>query len=307
MKKLYTTLAVLAISMGIQAQVTVFEDNFDAYTAGNGVVASNPLWSSWSSTASSDATVSADFSSSPSNSAFVNGQATDLVLPIGPYTSGKYIISFNMMIPTGSTGAYFNGLHSWSAASTTYEWAFDVFFDGAGAVSYTLGGANTPSALTYTLDQWFNFRILVDLDNDSVEAKMNNEVLFAGQWSINNNGGAAGLNQLNAMDFFGTDMANGEGSYYIDDFAVIDYTGVGVAESLGNSVAIYPNPSAHVSVVNVPQSSFVQVLDMNGKLLMSQFVVGSQLTLNATEFATGTYLVRVNHNGQSFTKKWMVK
>jgi hypothetical protein len=307
MKKLYTTFAVLAISLGIQAQVAIFEDNFDAYTVGDGVVASNPLWSNWTSTASSDATVSADFSSSPSNSAHINGQATDLVLPVGPYTTGKYIISFNMMIPTGSTGAYFNGMHTWSATSTAYEWAFDVFFDGAGAVSYTLGGTNTPSSLTYALDQWFNFRIMIDLDNDSVSAKMNNEVLFAGQWSINNNGGGAGLNQLAAMDFFGTDMNSGQGSYYIDDVAVIDYTGVGVVESLSNTVAIYPNPSAHVSIVNVPQSSFVQVLDMNGKLLMSQFVVGSQLTLNATEYATGTYLVRVNHNGQSFTKKWMVK
>jgi hypothetical protein len=212
-----------------------------------------------------------------------------------------------MLIPTGSTGAYFNGMHAWSANSTAYEWAFDVFFDGAGAVSYTLGGTNTPSALTYTLDQWFNFRILVDLDNDSVSVKMNDEVLCTGQWSINNNGGGAGLNQLRAINFYGTDMASGQGAYYIDDVAVIDYTGVGVNENMSNAIAIYPNPSANVSVVNVPQSSFVQVLDINGKLVMSQFVVGSQLTLNATEFATGTYLVRVNHNGQSFTKKWMVK
>jgi hypothetical protein len=307
MKKLYKTLALLAISVGMNAQVSIFEDNFDAYTSGNGVVASNPLWSNWTSTAASDATVTSDFYSSPLNSAFINGQATDLVLPIGPYTTGKYIISFNMIIPTGSTGAYFNGLHTWSATSAAYEWGFDVFFDGAGAVSYTLGGTNTASSLTYNLDQWFNFRIMVDLDNDSVAAKMNNDLLFAGQWSINNNGGGAGLNQLAAMDFFGTDMANGEGSYYIDDVAVIDYTGVGVDENMNNTIAIYPNPSANVSIVNVPQSSFVQVLDMNGKLLMSQFVVGSQLTLNATEFATGTYLVRVNHNGQSFTKKWMVK
>lgn len=307
MKKLYTSLAVLAISIGLNAQVMIFEDNFDSYTSSYGVVASNPLWSNWSNTGNSDATVSSDYSSSPSNSAFINGQATDLVLPIGPYTTGKYIVSFNMLIPTGSTGAYFNGMHAWSANSTAYEWAFDVFFDGAGAVSYTLGGTNTPSALTYTLDQWFNFRILVDLDNDSVSVKMNDEVLFTGQWSINNNGGGAGLNQLRAINFYGTDMASGQGAYYIDDVAVIDYTGVGVDENMSNAIAIYPNPSANVSVVNVPQSSFVQVLDINGKLVMSQFVVGSQLTLNATEFATGTYLVRVNHNGQSFTKKWMVK
>jgi hypothetical protein len=307
MKKLYTSLAVLAISIGLNAQVMIFEDNFDSYTSSYGVVASNPLWSNWNDAANSDATVSSDYSNSPSNSAFINGQATDLVLPIGPYTTGKYIISFNMLIPTGSTGAYFNGMHAWSGNSTAYEWAFDVFFDGAGAVSYTLGGANTPSALTYNLDQWFNFRILVDLDNDSVSVKMNDELLFTGQWSINNNGGGAGLNQLRAINFYGTDMANGQGAYYIDDVAVIDYTGVGVDENTSNAIAIYPNPSANVSVVNVPQSSFVQVLDINGKLVMSQFVVGSQLILNATEFATGTYLVRVNNNGQSFTKKWMVK
>ncbi len=307
MKKLYTTLAVLAISLGLKAQVTIFEDNFDAYTAGSGVVASNPLWSNWSSTAASDASVSADYSSSPSNSAFINGQATDLVLPIGPYTSGQYIISFNMMIPSGSTGAYFNGMHTWSATAANYEWAFDVFFDGAGAVSYTLGGTNTVSNLTYTSDEWFNFRILVDLDNDSVSAKMNNEVLFAGQWSLNNNGGAAGLNQLNAMDFFGTDMASGQGAYYIDDVAVIDYTGVGVAENWNSNVSIYPNPSNDVAVINVPNASWVQVLDLNGKLISNNWVAGSQLILNATEYAKGTYLVRVNHMGQYYSKKWMVK
>lgn len=307
MKKLYTTLAVLAVSVGINAQVTVFEDNFDAYTAGSGVVASNPLWSNWSSTAASDASVSADFSSSPSNSAHINGQATDLVLPIGPYTSGQYIISFNMMIPTGSTGAYFNGMHTWSATAATYEWAFDVFFDGAGAVSYTLGGNNMVSALNYTLDEWFNFRIFVDLDNDSVSAKMNNEVLFAGQWSINNNGGGAGLNQLAAMDFFGTDVNSGQGSYYIDDVAVIDYTGVGVAEQTTNAVSLYPNPASDWVNISVPAASLVQVFNVAGQIVHQEWIASQQLTLNTMNYPSGNYIVKVNNQGVTYSKKLAIK
>jgi hypothetical protein len=80
-----------------------------------------------------------------------------------------------------------------------------------------------------------------------------------------------------------------------------------VAENWNSNVSIYPNPSSDIAVINVPNASWVQVLDLNGKLISNNWVAGSQLILNATEYAKGTYLVRVNHMGQYYSKKWMVK
>ena len=96
MKKQLLSLLAFGAILSASAQTVLFEDNFDSYTAGTGVVAQNTNWAYWSAAAPSDANVSSDFASSGTNSANINGTATDLVLPIGPFTSGKYDIKFKM-------------------------------------------------------------------------------------------------------------------------------------------------------------------------------------------------------------------
>ena len=56
-KHLLSFLACTAI-LSASAQTILFEDNFDAYTAGTGVVAQNASWSYWAASTNSDAMVS---------------------------------------------------------------------------------------------------------------------------------------------------------------------------------------------------------------------------------------------------------
>ena len=308
MKKIYSFAMAIALSSALNAQTAIFSDNFDSYTAGSGVVASNASWSFWSA-APSDAIVSNLYASSLSNSAEINGQAVDLVLPLGPYTSGKYVTSFNMLIPSGSTGAYFNGLHTWSASSTAYEWGMDMFFDGAGASSVVIGSATTASPISNPIDQWFAMKIIIDLDMDSIWVKMDNSLIAASKWSLNNANGTQGINQLSGFDFFGTDMAQGQGLFYIDDVEVMDYTGVAVAENVANpfKLSVFPNPASDNVQLFVPAGASIQVLDNNGRLLFNQLNAPTSIEMNTKDWNSGLYFVRINKGGKMMTEKLIIE
>ncbi|MEY4329909.1 MAG: hypothetical protein RL609_657 [Bacteroidota bacterium] len=307
MKKIYSLATAVAISLGIQAQTSIFSDNFDSYTSGNGVVASNDLWSYWSTTPS-DALVSTAYASSAANSAEINGQAVDLVLPVGPFTSGKYVTQFNMLIPSGSTGAYFNGLHTWSSTATAYEWGMDMFFDGAGACNVVIGSVTTSSPVANPIGEWFAVKIIIDLDMDSIWVKMNNNLIAASQWSLNNADGTQGTNQLSGFDFFGTDMAQGQGLYYIDDVEVIDYTGVNVNEEVANiKWSMFPNPAKEGVQVCAPSGTSFQVFNAQGDMVYSNQNLGVNKWINTSGWSSGVYFVQFRLNGTLNTKKLIVE
>jgi hypothetical protein len=308
MKKHYALAIAMALSSTFQAQTTIFTDNFDSYVAGSGVVASNSAWSYWS-TAPSDAIVNNNYASSSANSAEINGQAVDLVLPIGPFTSGKYVASFNMLIPSGSSGAYFNGLHTWSAASTAYEWGMDMFFDGAGASSVVIGSVTTASPISNPIDQWFAIKIIIDLDMDSIWVKMDNNQIAASKWSLNNADGSQGVNQLSGFDFFGTDMAQGQGLYYIDDVVVSDYTGVAVQEkpSAVNKLSVFPNPASENVKLFVPKGGNILVVDSNGRLIFKENNVINSIEINTKEWTSGLYFIEFVNDGQRVTEKLIIE
>ena len=79
MKKKLLSLFAFGAVLTASAQTVLFEDNFDSYTVGSGVVAQNTNWAYWSAGTPSDANVSSNFASSGANSANINGTATDLV------------------------------------------------------------------------------------------------------------------------------------------------------------------------------------------------------------------------------------
>ena len=288
-------LSVAAVSFG---QTTVFQENFDAMTIGSGVVQQSSSWSFWSAATNTDAVVSSDFAFSPANSVFINGQTTDLVLPIGPFISGKYDVKFKMYIPTGSTGGYFNALHSWTNSTTSYEWAADVFFDGAGSMSWTLGG--TPGgAVIFPLDTWFDIQVTADLDADLGKLYLNGTSVAEWQWSLNNADGTAGTNALAAFDFFGTDANNGEGSYYIDDIQVIESTGIGVSTLNSNELVVYPNPANSRIVVQLPtdmDQGVISVYDVLGNQVMATTkFVGSKTEIDLSELTSGIYFIKTEN------------
>lgn len=313
MKKQLLSLFAFGAILSASAQTVLFEDNFDSYTVGTGVVAQNSAyWAYWSAGTASDATVSSDFASSGANSANVNGTGTDLVLPIGPFTTGKYDIKFKMYLPAGA-GGYFNALHAWSGSSTTYQWACDVFFDGTGVATWTTGGA-AGGAVTVGTDTWFDVQITADLDNDLGRIYLNGVVANEWQWSLNNANGTAGTNAIAAVDFYGTNTAGTAGNYYIDDVQVIESTGVSVKPTAQNKiskVSIYPNPTNSNFNIEIPESFVggeINIIDLTGKVVMKDRVTQSSIKrIDISNLNDGIYLIRMNNGSNQYTDRLIKK
>ncbi len=291
MKKIYTLLTATLMVGALSAQVTLFQDNFDGYAYGSGPVANDPVnWSYWS-TGNSDAFIDSAYAFSGSNSCRIQNQTTDLVLPIGPFTGGRYALDFQMLIPSGSTGAYFNALHDWSTTQTTYEWGMDVFFDGTGAVSYTVGFVNEVPGYTVPVGEWFDVRMVFYLDVDSVALIMQEDTLFKKQWSLNNANGAAGLNQIAGVDFFGTDAGNTNGWYYIDDVILTDVSNVSVQENALSAMSFFPNPASNQIMIqrtlNTPAQ--LSIYNAQGQLVSSQQMINPIEMLSVADWAEGVY------------------
>jgi hypothetical protein len=165
--------------------------------------------------------ISSAYAFSGQNSLEIDGMTTDVVLPIGPYSSGQYRVAFKMFLTTN--GAYFNLLHLWNSTSTNYEWGFDAFFDDNGNVTWISEGLTYGTAYVQPFT-WFDVAVIVDMDNDFGAFYIDNVLLHSWQWSINNADGTAGSNTLAALDFFGTNSAQGTSLYYVDDVEIQDLT-----------------------------------------------------------------------------------
>ncbi len=310
MKRLLPVYFLLFITQGVFAQTLLFSDDFENYTVGGGVAAQNTDWDTWDGSAGVDGTVSSDYASSGDNSVIIEGTGVDLVLPIGPYVSGKYDIKWKMFIPNGSSGAYFNAMHVWSSNSTTYEWAVDVFFDDAGEVTWVSGGEPGGTA-NVNIAEWFDVQVTADLDNDEGVLYINGSLVHTFQWSLNNANGNPGTNQLAAIDYFGTDAANGQGLYYIDDVEVWESTNVGVSQPVAPAFSLFPNPAADIVVLqhlNGFEGGLAQVFDLTGKLvLQANLNAALNRELNVTALGRGIYMVKVSKGNHQVTRKLVIK
>jgi hypothetical protein len=211
----------------------IFEDNFDAYTAGQQVACQNPEdWTTWSNApcGSEDAYVSNLHANSGPNSAVI-APNNDLVKMFGvdPITAGKYSISFYAYIPAGKTG-YFNTLQKFVPAGTSI-WGLEVYFNAAGAGSINATGTGTAS-FTWTPDNWFKVEHIIDIDQDHSEIWIGGNMIYSYQWSLGATG--TGQNTLHANDFFG---ATANDQLFFDDYVLEDIGGV---QPIGPMIAVNP-------------------------------------------------------------------
>jgi hypothetical protein len=309
MKQLYTTCLLIATSLLASAQTVIFSDNFDTYTHGAGIVASNPNWSYWNASTNSDAVVDSNQSFSANNSCLVNGTTTDLILPIGPYTSGIYFVDFKMLLPQGSSGGYFNLLHVWNSTSTVYEWAVDVFFDADGSCYITSGGTQNPTNFVAQVGEWFDIQVQVYLNDDLGIILANGNEILSFPWSINNGNGEAGTLQLAALNFYGTNFDNTDGTYHIDDVKVTEQPPLFAAASKDkNAIAVYPNPAQNFFVVGGLDANncIATLTDLSGKTVMNATLNSANNVVDISNLTSGIYFVALEHENNRTVKKLVV-
>ena len=122
MRRIYIALLFIVFTgLGLNAQTTLFEDNFDTYTVGQPLAqeAGDP-WTTWSETpgGGEDPLISDTYANSPSNSINVIA-GNDAVLLLGDEVDGRYKVSFYIYVPDGKI-AYYNLLSVFAGASS--EW-----------------------------------------------------------------------------------------------------------------------------------------------------------------------------------------
>lgn len=295
-----TPLLALSLLLGssVFAQEIIVQENFDQLLDGNPITEQSSAWETWDGSASVDADVSSAQSFSPPNSLHIEDTNNDVVLPVGPFTTGAYRATWKMFIPTGE-GGYFNALHNWSLTSTAYEWAVDVFFAPDGAISTTAAGSNQVSNYVFTHNEWFDIQLDIDLNNDLARVYFNGNLLREWQWSLINNNGNPGNNQLAAFNFYGTEGpsgANTMGWYYIDDVLVETFDGlVNIEQEENTALQVYPNPFTNQLTLQGNIVS-VNVYSADGKLIETVFNNSREAHMNIStaHYAPGIYLVKLN-------------
>ncbi len=85
-------------------------------------------------------------------------------------------------------------------------------------------------------------------------------------------------------------------------FKVIDFD-ASVSEQNTNSFTIYPNPVTNTLILrNIGGNGQVQILDITGKIILEQKVIGQETTLDLSQFANGVYSIRMGENVKKFIK-----
>ena len=286
----------------LAAQNVLYTDDFESYTAGSMIAASNGTnWSTWSVApgGTEDAPISSAYAQSGSNSVGIistnaaDGGPADLLLKLGNKTTGVYNLTFSLYIPTGK-GGYFNLQHYEDVSVAQY--AIEVMLPANGDVMAATG-ATAQNIGSYPHDVWFNVSLDIDLDNLSSTLTMAGNTPFA--WASNTSSNVATLNnQIGCMDFFAYGGGIDLGEMYIDDVTYTDNTTVGLAEAASIVAGAYPNPTRDAVTITLASplsaTAIVQLRDVTGSLVTVPIKVdGNQIATNLHSVPAGVYFLRV--------------
>ncbi len=230
----------------------LFQDDFESYNVGDYLALNSDTWTTWSNAPGTDedAFVVDDQSSSPTKSVEVEG-STDLILPMGNKTSGRYQINMKYYVVSGN-GAYFNIQHF---EQPGIEWAYEVYF-GATGDGYMNAAGNQSAFFSYNHDEWLNLKSVIDLDLDSAWFYINDQLIYTWQFSLQADG-TAGTKQLGGMDVFAGAPTGETPHYYMDD---VEY--------------IVLDPGITNPIINVDNSAIYQNIEM-GESATATFSMGN--------------------------------
>ena len=311
MRKSLLLAGALAFASTAFSQNVIFEDNFDSYTL-DGVAAQSGDWYTWNSgDLTTDAMVTDAYAASGTQSIAIDQAAgTDLVYDTGSLTSGKYDVIFKILIPSGKE-AYFNLLHNWVYTSTTgYEWSIDVYFSAAGDITWTAAG-NDGGAVSFNHDEWVDIQFTVDLDADLGTLYVNGISAYYYQWSLINNTGAAGNNQLQAIDFYGYGPSGSNGLFYIDDFSFVESTSVSTPTVEATELVMFPNPANEAVNFKLAGASNAQVniFSLDGKMVASRSLSSKNgvISVSTANLESGIYFVEIISGAERSTQKLVVR
>lgn len=171
-------------------------ENFDGYNNGN-LVAQSPRWKVWDA-GSNDASIEAstDRVGKVLRIQRTATSAPDVLLPLGNRTTGRYRLSFNLLVAKGASG-YFNIQHT-DAGGANPNWAFQVEFQD-NSLGKLVVANRVIGSFYYKNGDWNKIMQIIDLDKDRAELWINNQMISFWRFS---QGTPTDLKQLGALNFY---------------------------------------------------------------------------------------------------------
>ena len=205
-----------AFCSGAYSQV-VWEDGFDDYALGSGILGQG-FWWAWDGDPAWDSFVTDAQARSGPHSVDIVGDSDS----IGDLRSfemdcGQWILTCYQYVPSDlvETNDTYWIIQSEYADGGPYDWRVQIHHDAdTDTLINDFGGETLPSIY----DEWVEIRLEVDLDSDYHYTYYGGDLLYEGVWTDSMNGG--GLLQLQTIDLF----AYGSSSVYYDDFS-LEYLG----------------------------------------------------------------------------------
>jgi len=313
MRKILLTLFSLAF-VAVQAQTTIVSQSFDEMNEIETIPGQSDDFDAWSCNDYGPDAVYTNTEQAFSGTKSMKitedaANTTDMVLVLGPYTSDIYDITWKMYVPEGS-GAYFNLMHTWvcNATSATGEWACDIFFHDNGSFDWRTEGTDGTATLPYPHNEWFDVAAHVDLPADMATLTIAGNPALSWQWSVDNNDGSGGTNQLNAVNFYGSSSEGStDGLYYVDDILVQMTQFVGIESNSQVESSIYPNPANDkITIKGDFKNSPMRILDLTGKMVASELLNGQFKVVDTSVIPQGIYLLEIIQDGLKETKKLVI-
>ena len=267
-------------------------DSFDTYTSGNMLASQSAgLWTTWSNTPGSaeDAEISMDYAYSEPNSVKLEtGGSTDVILPLGNQTSGKWNMSFMILIPSDN-GAYFNMLHDFNGNNS--NWAFDVFFSETGEGTVNIGGATSTNTLSFTFDhdKWFLVSLDINVFEGTIEGTIDGGNL-SWDWTIGSQSESSTIGALNLYAYAPNDET---GLYYIDD---VSFTQTDLAiEELDVTVKVYPNPVSHQLIIDTEniEGASCEIHSILGSQICTKTLISNREYIDCSNWSPGIYFIQI--------------
>ncbi len=261
---------LLGLSMLFMASLAIgqsFADDFDSYTAGDYLAASNSEWTTWGGTTgtSEDVQISDEKAFSGSNSikfvAVGSGGPQDVVKYFtgSKLTSG--VLQTNMQLLV-ETSAYFNYQAEMTIGTT---WAMNAFFEADGKGRITGSGNGDILTFDYPTGEWFDWKMVINFD--------------ANKWQLEVNGTCVGSfenpdNSIASMDIYPV----AGNSFFIDDFGY-EYSSE-APEIVNDAIVVVRTPEA--SALAGKESPITGELKNGGQTVIESFILEASLGGNVT-------------------------
>jgi len=196
-------------------------DNFDSYTVGQGIVGRGG-WEFWPNS-SIDGVVVTTQSSSPANSLELFPQS-DIVQRF-TITSGVWEFTIQTYFPSsapGGDGIFLILLNQLVPVNPVNNWSMQIALNADLNEPFMIESQFDGAILPLILDQWVEFRAVIDLDNDTMNTFYGGTPLGVDLiWTQNVSGG--GLPQISALDLYSGALFDPE--MFLDDVALTEMGG----------------------------------------------------------------------------------